>query len=189
MEAKKATRKNGCVHRPKKGRGLPQCFALTHRHSDTGLEGSLRGGSLGVLLPTVTQFESASRQPLRVALRISASSPQGPKVRSPFVAPSCYGFLRLHCVSFARPPFLRASPRLHRLSDLLCALPLTHNRLLPPLRSFACSLWCCSCASPALLRVGYCCVIGITPSHSLRAHSPRRQWTPSLRSSVVTLRG
>lgn len=128
MEAKKAMRKSGCVHRPKKVHGPPQCFPLTHRHSDTTLEGDL-GGCLKqsrqqakvsvCILHTIlvkvyysvsTQIESVSREPLPRSAHLPLA-PQSPKVRSPFIAPWCRGFLpplRLLCACFA-PLASRAS--------------------------------------------------------------------------------
>ena len=82
------------------------------------------------ILPTVTQFESASRQPLRVALRISASSPQGPRCVSLSLRPRAVAFCASLCVSFARAlgllpraPPLRASRCTNApLVTALCAL-------------------------------------------------------------------
>jgi hypothetical protein len=163
MEAKKGHEKKWLRAPSKKSpHGPPQCFPLTHRHSDTGLEGCLRQSRqqakvsdrqcVIIVCATVTQFESVSL-PLRVALRISASSPQGPKVRSPFVAPSCRGFLRLLCVSFARA--LRLVPRAPfacfaspATTRLFVAVPLTNAspRLPPSVCSFARALGFFDCA-------------------------------------------
>ena len=134
-----------------------------------------------VCLPTVTQFESASRQPLRVALRISASSPQGPKVRSPFVAPSCCGFCGLLCVSLARAlrllpraPPLRPRVSLHQRASRHRPLrPLTtppHASLRPSAALHARSgYWCCSRAFSALPLV-------VRSIVTLRVSSPISAW-------------
>lgn len=133
-------------------------------------------------MPTVTQFESASRQPLRVALRISASSPQGPKVRYPFVAPSCCGSLRLLCACFARalgllpraPPF-RAYLSLHQRASSPPSAP-SHNACLPTPPSARLQL--CARSGAALVRFCVPALIVRPPPLLCASHAPLSRSSP-----------
>ena len=139
-------RKNGCVHRPKKGRGLPQCFALTHRHSDTGLEGSLRGGSLGgalakakYLVRRVWKFcrrlHNLNRRADSLCASLCASPlprPKAPRCVPLSLRPRAVAFcaslaplLRVLCASLAsRPSFAPSHQRASRRPPPL-TMPLT----------------------------------------------------------------
>ncbi len=128
---------------------------------------------------------------LRVALRISASSPQGPKARSPFAAPSCCGFLRLLCVSFAR------ALRLSCLAPLACTnAPRTNAPLVtalcpplsqtPPLSSLHPSAALHVLSGAALVRFLLCRVR--LPPPLCASHAPLSERAPCRPRTRVTFR-